>query len=97
MSRCGSDCGSGAKSASRGSSSGNVPVAQQFAKPCVQRGLGAAIVGQGQQTNHAPAGFALIEGLEQRVEAAAVGVAREQLIAVDEVQQRHRLAVAGHG
>ena len=38
---------------------------------------------------------ALIEGIEQRVEGAAVGVAREQLIAVDEVQQGHRLAAQG--
>ena len=59
---------------------------QQVGKLCGQRCLAAAIVGQGQQPDHAPAGFALIEGIEQRVEGAAVGVAREQLIAVDEVQ-----------
>ena len=52
-------------------------------------------MGQSQQCDHAPTGCALIEGLEQRVEGAAEGVAREQLIAVDEVQQRHRLAAQG--
>ena len=52
-------------------------------------------VGQCQQPDHAPAGVALIEGIKQRVEGAAVGVAREQLIAVDDVQQGHRLAAQG--
>ena len=51
--------------------------------------------GQSQQPDHAPAGVALIEGIEQRIEGAAVGVAREQLIAVDDVQQGHRLAAQG--
>ena len=68
---------------------------EQVGKPCGQRGLAAAIVGQSQQPDHAPAGFALIEGIEQRIEGAAVGVAREQLIAVDDMQQGHRLAAQG--
>ena len=89
--------------ADRGRSApGEVPVqapcrGQQVGKACGERRLAAAIVGQGQQPDHAPAGGALIEGLEQRVEGAAAGVAREQLIAVDEVQQCHRLCGAEHG
>ena len=70
---------------------------EQVGKPCGQRCLAAAIVGQCQQPDHAPAGFALIEGIEQRIEGAAVGVAREQLIAVDDMQQGPSACGAGHG
>ena len=55
---CGSDCGSGPRCAWRGSSSGNVPASSRVGKLCGLRCLAAAIVGQGQQPDHAPASLA---------------------------------------
>ena len=49
-------------------------------------------MGQRQQRHRGPAGGAFAAAFEQRVEGAPVGVAGEQLVAVDEVAQRHGLA-----
>ena len=55
-------------------------------------GLAAAVVGQGEQVDHDAAGLLLGQPLQEGVEGSAIGLAREQLVAIDEVQQRHRLA-----
>ena len=57
-----------------------------------QLGLAAALVGERQQVDHDPAGLPLRQGFPERLEGAPVGLAREELVAVDEVEQRHRLA-----
>ena len=43
---------------------------QRVGKLCGLRCLAAAIVGPGQQPDHAPASIALIKGIEQRIEGA---------------------------
>ena len=43
------------------------------------------------QTDHRMAGLLLAPTGQQRRERAGVGLAREQLIAIDQVEQRHRL------
>ena len=71
----------GAKCASRGSSSGNVPVASSSASRAASAAKRSSDRGpEYQQPDHAPAGCALIEGIEQRVEGdGGRRFAREQL------------------
>jgi hypothetical protein len=47
---------------------------------------------EAEQFDHRPARHALGKPLEQPIEHAPIGLAREQLVAVDKVQKRHRLA-----
>lgn len=55
--------------------------------------LGQFVIGaQGRQFDHHLAGAAKVAALLQRFEGAFVGGAWEQLIAVDEIGERHRLA-----
>ena len=58
-------------------------------------GLAAALMGERQQIDHQAARRFLRELLEQPVEGQAIGVAREQLVAIDEVEQRHGFAPQG--
>jgi len=44
-----------------------------------------------QQADHSAAGLPLAVLGQQRFECAGIGTAREQLIAIDKVEQRHRL------
>ena len=57
-----------------------------------QFGFAAAVVRQGQQLDHRAAGLAWRQVLHEGVEGSTVRLAREELVAVDQVQQRHRLA-----
>ena len=50
-------------------------------------------MGQGQNADHGPAGGAGREAGRERLEGSGVGLPGEELIAVDEPQQRHRLAL----
>ena len=67
---------------------------RRAARPGGRRaGLRSTGRGPGRADPHHPAtGFAAAEGLEERVEATAAGVAGEQVVAADPVQQRQRLA-----
>ena len=59
-------------------------------------GLAAALVGERQQIDHQPAGrFLRASVSEQPIEGPAIGVAREELVAVDEIEQRHGFAPQG--
>jgi hypothetical protein len=58
-------------------------------------GLAGALMGERQQPDHGAAGLLFGPVGKQRVEGAPIGLAREQLIAIDEIEQRHRLAAQG--
>ena len=57
--------------------------------------LAGAIMGQRQQPDHGAARPLLAVVCQQRLEGALVGWAREELLAVDQVEQRHRFAAQG--
>ena len=48
-------------------------------------------MGKRQQAHHGAAGMLLAPLGEQRLEGARVSAAREQLVAIDQVEERHRL------
>ena len=54
-------------------------------------GLTGAVMGERQQAHHGAAGELVALAGEQRLEGARVGTAWEQLIAIDQVEKRHRL------
>src|SRR6516225_3446676 len=54
-------------------------------------GLAGAVMGERQQAHGGAAGVFLALLGEQRLEGACVSAAREQLIAIDQVEERHRL------
>ena len=58
-------------------------------------GLASPIMGQRQQPDHGAAGRLLAAALQQRLEGALISTAREELLAVDQVEQGHRLAAQG--
>ena len=58
-------------------------------------GLAGAVMGQRQQPDHGAACPLLAVACQQRFEGALIGAAREQLLAIDQVEQRHRLAAQG--
>ena len=60
-----------------------------------QGGLATALVGQRQESHRVAAGGTFAAGVEQRFEGAPVRIAGEQLVAVDQVAQRHGLAPQG--
>ena len=62
---------------------------------CGEFGLAAALMRQRQQVDHQTAGRLFRDPFEQPVEGLPVGVAREELVTVDEAQQRHRFAPQG--
>ena len=52
-------------------------------------------MGQRQQPDHGAARLLLAADLQQRLEGALISTAREELFAVDQVEQGHRLAAQG--
>jgi len=54
-------------------------------------GLAVLLMGERQEGDREPAGAALVLLLQSLLEAAPVWLAREQRVAVDEVQERHGL------
>ena len=84
--------GSGAKRAPQGGDVGQLPGLQIGGEQIGEFGLAAALMGQGEQVDHDAAGLLLRQPLQEGVEGSAIGFAREQLVAIDEVEQRHRLA-----
>jgi hypothetical protein len=69
-----------------------LPIGQALLKRLRQLCFAVALVGQTEQFNHALACLALRELLEQTIEGQSIGLARKDLIAVDQVEQRHGLA-----
>ena len=59
---------------------------------CREFGLAATLMCKRKKIDHQAACRFLREFLEQPVEGQAIGVAREQLVAVDEIKQRHGFA-----
>src|SRR3546814_2231528 len=57
-----------------------------------QLGLAAAIVSKRQEADHDPAGLPLRHGGAKGFEGEPVRLAREELVPVDEVEERHGLA-----
>jgi hypothetical protein len=55
-------------------------------------GLAGAFMGDGEEFDHDPAGIPGRCLLEHVLECLAISVAREELAAVDEIEQSHRLA-----
>jgi len=53
--------------------------------------LAAALVSHGEKIDHGATGLPLRQVFKKRVEASPVGLAGEELVPIDEVQQRHRL------
>jgi len=58
-------------------------------------GFASALVRQRQQPDHGTACPLLALGRQQRLKRALIGTARKELLAVDQVQERHRLAAQG--
>lgn len=58
-------------------------------------GLAAALVRQRKQIDHEPAGFLVRQPFAQTIEGPPIGIAREQSITVDEIEQRRWLAPQG--
>ena len=52
-------------------------------------------MGERQQPDHGAARPLLAVAGQQRLEGALIGAAREQLLAIDQIEQRHRLAAQG--
>ena len=53
-------------------------------------GLAGAIMSERKQADHGAAGLLLALLGQQRLEGAGISAAREQLIAIDQIEQRHR-------
>ena len=68
---------------------------EDFGQAARQFGLAATLVRQGQQGHRGAAGFALRPGRQEGVKGLPIGLAREQLVAIDEAEQGHRLAPQG--
>ena len=62
---------------------------------CGEFGLAAALMGERQEIDHQTARRLFRELFEQPVEGQAIGVAGEQLVAIDEIEQRHGFAPQG--
>ena len=62
---------------------------------CCEFGLAAALMGEGEEADHQTASGLLRQFFEQPVEGQAIGIAGEQLVAVDEIEQRHGFAPQG--
>ena len=67
----------------------SLPICGETAR---QLGLAAPIVSERQEVHHGPAGLPLGQRIPEGIEGEPVGLAREELIPVDEVQERHGLA-----
>jgi hypothetical protein len=57
--------------------------------------LAGPFVSERQKTDHGAAGWSLADSSEQGVERKGVGAAGKQLVAIDQIEQRHRLAAQG--
>jgi hypothetical protein len=58
-------------------------------------GFAGAVMGERQQADHGAAGVLIAVRGDERCEGVGVGAAREQLIAIDQVDERHRLPAQG--
>src|SRR5690606_42056584 len=54
--------------------------------------LATASMGHGQQLDHGAAGLALRQLVEKSLKSSAKRLSRKQLVAIDQVEQRHGLA-----
>src|SRR5262249_57160260 len=60
-----------------------------------ERGLAGTIMSERQQPDDGVAGVLLAATGQQRFESALIGAAREELLAIDQVEQGHWLAAQG--
>src|ERR1700720_691183 len=58
-------------------------------------GFAGVVMSERKQADHCPAGLLLALLGHQRLEGAGISAAREQLIAIDQIEQRHRLLAQG--
>src|SRR3546814_13299047 len=56
------------------------------------RSLAGPLMREAKKLDHCPARDPFGEPLQQPIEPAPVGLAREELVAIDKIQQRHRFA-----
>jgi hypothetical protein len=82
----------GREACAQGRQVGQLACREIGGQECGEVGLAAALMRQGQQVDHQAAGRFFRDPFEQPVEGLLVGIAREELVAVDETQQRHGLA-----
>lgn len=54
--------------------------------------LAGTFVGERQKADHDAAGWPLADTSEQGVERKGIGAAGKELVAIDQIEQRHRLA-----
>lgn len=85
----------GRESQQQGVEVGQSPLLEIVCKRECQLRLASTVVRQAQQSHHHLARGALGQLLAQEVERAPVRFAREELVAVDQAEQRHRLATKG--
>ena len=87
--------GSGAKRSRRRSRSGSLPASSSASMACGEFGLAGTIMGERQQPDHGAARPLLARLRQAAPRRRAISVAREELLAIDQVEQRHRLAAQG--
>ena len=72
---------------------GSRPCSRSVARWFGEFRLACLLMSEGQNADHGPAGGAGREAGRERLEGSGVGLPGEELVAVDEPQQRHRLAL----
>ena len=77
--------------------SGNRPASRSASIRLGEFGFAGALMGERQQADHDRAGPPFLTFGAQRLEGAGIGRTREQLIAIDQIEQRHRLLAQAHG
>ena len=92
LGKCG---GIGAKRARSAAMSGSWAAARSAVEQCREFGLAAALMGQRQKIDHQTARRLFRDLFEQPVKGQAIGVAGKQLVAIDEIEQRHGFAPQG--
>ena len=75
--------------------SGRTPSSRAACSASAEFCLAGAFVCERQKSDHGAAGGSLAESGEQGVERKGVGAAGEELVAIDQIEQRHRLAAQG--
>jgi len=60
-----------------------------------QISLAGAIMGERQKPDHGAARSSVADACDQRLKGALVGFTREQLLAIDQIEQRHRFLAQG--
>ena len=82
----------GSKTCLQGSHVGQLSGMQTGRKLLCQLAFAVALMSHGQELDHDTAGLTFCQMLDESVEGSPVCQARKQLVAIDESEERHRLA-----